>query len=205
MMRAALYARVSHRDQKTVPDQLADLRAYCERQGWTVTAEFSDVISGRKNSRPERNELIQQSYKGRFDVVVVWRLDRWSRSAQDALNTLAELDRIEVSFVSLQEKLDFSTPIGRAMVRILAVFAELDRETIAERTKAGLERAKARGMKMGRPPSARGKTKMVLYLAEEGKNNSEIAKECKISRASVIRIRRANGISTHSDPDQFQA
>ena len=192
MMRAALYARVSHRDQKTVPDQLADLRVYCDRQGWTVTAEFSDVITGKRSTRPQRNELIKQSYKGRFDVVLVWKLDRWSRSAQDALNTLAELDRIEVVFVSLHEKLDFSTPMGRAMVRILAVFAELERETITERTRAGLEKAKAKGVKMGRPASARGKAKMVLWLAEEGRNNSQIAKELKISRASVIRIRRAH-------------
>ncbi len=191
-MRAALYARVSHRDQKTVPDQLADLRAYCDRQGWNVTAEFSDIISGKRNNRPQRNELIKQSYKGKFDVILVWKLDRWSRNSQDALNTLAELDRIDVAFVSLQEKLDFSTPKGRAMVRILAIFAELERETIAERTKAGIEKAKAKGMKMGRPASAQGKTKMVLWLAEEGRNNSQIAKELRISRASVIRIRRAH-------------
>ena len=189
-MRAALYARVSHRDQTTIPDQLSDMRAYCARQGWTVTAEFSDIISGKRNTRPQRNELIKQCYKGRFDVILVWKLDRWSRSAQDALVTLAEFVRIEVAFVSLREKLDFTTPMGRAMVGILAIFAELDRENINERTKAGIEKAKAKGIKMGRPPSARGKTKMVLWLAEEGKNNSQIAKELKISRASVIRIRR---------------
>jgi len=196
MMRAALYARVSHRDQKTIPDQLADLRAYCDRQGWNVTAEFSDVISGKRNSRPQRNELIKQTYKGRFDVILVWKLDRWSRSAQDALNTLAELSRIDVAFVSLQEGLDFTTAMGRAMVGMLAIFAELEREMIADRTRAGVEKAKARGMRMGRPPSARGKSKMVLWLAEEGRNNSQIAKELKISRASVLRIRRANGNKT---------
>jgi putative DNA-invertase from lambdoid prophage Rac len=191
-LRAALYARVSHRDQTTIPDQLNDLLAYCDRHGWKVAAEFSDVISGKRNNRPQRNELIKQSYKGKFDIVLVWKLDRWSRSSQDALNTLAELDRIDVAFVSLQEKLDFTTPMGRAMVRILAVFAELERETIQERTKAGMQKAREKGIKWGRPASAKGHTKMVLYLAEEGYNNSQIAKQLKISRASVMRIRRAH-------------
>jgi DNA invertase Pin-like site-specific DNA recombinase len=192
-MRAALYARVSHRDQTTIPDQLADLRAYAERQGWKVAAEFSDTISGKKHTRPQRNELIKQCYKGKLDVILVWKLDRWSRSSQDALNTLAELERFDVAFVSLQEKLDFTTPMGRAMVRILAVFAELERETIVERVKAGVEKARARGVRMGRPASAKGHTKMVLYLAEEGQNNTQIAKALKISRASVMRIRRTHG------------
>lgn len=193
-MRAALYARVSHRDQKTIPDQLADLRAYCERQGWKVVREFSDTISGRRNTRPQRNELIKASYKGKFDVVLVWKLDRWSRSLLDAVSTLAELSRIEVAFVSLREKLDFTTPMGRAMVGLLAVFAELEREMISERTRAGTEKARARGIRGGRPPTARRQTKMVLYLVEEGRTNTEIARELKISRASVIRIRKANSL-----------
>jgi putative DNA-invertase from lambdoid prophage Rac len=84
--------------------------------------------------------------------------------------------------------------MGRAMVALLAIFAELERDIIMERIQAGIERAKKKGMKMGRPASARGKTKMVLWLVEEGRNNSQIARELKISRASVMRIRRANEI-----------
>jgi len=188
MVRAALYARVSSRDQATIPDQLADLRGYCEREGWKVTAEFSDVISGRRNTRPQRDRLIKETYKGRYDVVLVWKLDRWSRNVLDALMTVAELTRLNVAFVSYREKLDLTTPTGRAMAQMIAVFAELEREMIVDRIKAGVQKARERGSKFGRPATVQQHRAKVRELHGEGKSQYEIAALLKISRRSVQRL-----------------
>lgn len=191
MVRAALYARVSSRDQATIPDQLADLRDYCEREKWKVAAEFSDVISGRRNTRPQRDKLIKETYKGRYDVVLVWKLDRWSRNVLDALMTVAELTRLNVAFVSYREKLDLTTPTGRAMAQMIAVFAELEREMIVDRIKSGVQKAREKGKKFGRPATAQEHALEVIEYRAQGKSHNEIAGILGISRRSVQRILEA--------------
>jgi len=187
---AVLYARVSSRDQKTIPDQLADLRDYCTRRGWSVAAEFSEKESGSRDTRPRRYELLTRAFSGEFDVILVWKLDRWSRSTLDALLTLSELHARGLAFVSATEGLDFTTPYGRAMAGLLAVFAQLERETTLERVHAGIKRAKAKGVKFGRPATARAKRRRVLAvkLSHPGWTPKEIGQEVGISRSSVIRI-----------------
>lgn len=187
-LRAALYARVSSRDQKTIPDQLADLRAYCERRGWTVSGEFSEKESGVRDTRPMRYDLLQRAFRGEFDVIAVYKLDRWSRSTLDALLTLSELHSRGLAFVSATEGLDFTTPYGRAMAGLLAVFAQLERETTVDRVRAGVKRAQEKGVKFGRPATARAKRARVLELSSAGKKPLEIARKLKIGRSSVIRI-----------------
>ena len=123
-------------------------------------------------------------------MILVWKLDRWSRSTLDALLTLSELHARGLAFVSATEGLDFTTPYGRAMAGLLAVFAQLERETTLERVHAGIKRAKAKGVKFGRPATARAKRRRVLAvkLSHPGWTPKEIGQEVGISRSSVIRI-----------------
>jgi putative DNA-invertase from lambdoid prophage Rac len=122
-VRAGLYARVSTHDQQTLPLQLAAMRSYVGKQGWKTALEIQDVGSGA-SLRPKRDELIKAARRRELDRIVVWRLDRWGRSLVDLVNTLQELASLNVGFVSLNEALDLTTPSGRALGGMLAVFAE---------------------------------------------------------------------------------
>src|SRR6202050_1349013 len=153
MFRAGLYARVSTNDQQTLPMQIRALREYAARRGWTITLQVREVGSGAVK-REAREKLLEAARRREIDVVLVWRLDRWGRSVTDLLNTLEELDHLGVGFVSLTEALDLTTPAGRAMAGLLAVFAEFEREILRERTRAGLANARQNGKRLGRPMTA---------------------------------------------------
>ena len=120
--RVGLYARVSTQDQQTLPMQLAAMRDYAKRRGWTVASESKEVGSGAK-TRPLREELLKAARRRELDCIVVWRLDRWGRSLLDLIGTLDELTHLGVGFVSLTEALDMTTPSGRALAGMLSVFA----------------------------------------------------------------------------------
>jgi hypothetical protein len=122
-LRAGVYARVSTNDQQTLPMQLRDLRDYAGRRGWTIAMQVKEVGSGA-SQRQAREKLIEATRRREIDVVLVWRLDRWGRSVADLLATLQELEHLGVGFVSLTEALDLTTPAGRAMAALLAVFAD---------------------------------------------------------------------------------
>jgi len=131
MFRAGLYARVSTNDQQTIPLQSRALREYAARRGWTVAIQVREVGSGAAK-REAREELLDAARRREIDVVLVWRLDRWGRSVTDLLATLQELEHLGVGLVSLTEALDLTTPAGRAMAALLAVFAEFEREILRE-------------------------------------------------------------------------
>src|SRR5215471_9466723 len=135
--RVGLYARVSTHDQQTLPMQLAAMRTYAKKRKLTVTVEVKDVGSGA-SARPKRDALIEAARRREIDLVLVWRLDRWGRSLVDLVNTLQELNALDVGFVSLSEALDLTTPSGRALAGMLAVFAELDRGILRDRVKAAI-------------------------------------------------------------------
>src|SRR5579872_2072281 len=137
MFRAGLYARVSTNDQQTLPMQSRVMREYAARRGWTIAMQVREVGSGAAK-RESREKVLAAARRREIDVVLVWRLDRWGRSVTDLLATLQELEHLGVGFVSLTEALDLTTPVGRAMAGLLAVFAEFEREILRERTKAGL-------------------------------------------------------------------
>jgi DNA invertase Pin-like site-specific DNA recombinase len=123
MFRAGLYARVSTNDQQTIPLQIRALREYAARRDWTIALQVKEVGSGA-SQRQLREKLLEAARRREIDVVLlVWRLDRWGRSVADLLATLQELDHLGVDFVSLNEALDLTTPAGRAMAALLAVFA----------------------------------------------------------------------------------
>ncbi|PLS85858.1 MAG: resolvase, partial [Actinobacteria bacterium] len=152
-MRVGLYARVSTYDQQTLPMQLSAMREYAEHRGWAVAMEVSEIGSGAKE-REKRAQLLKAARRREVDAIVVWRLDRWGRSLVDLVTTLGELGELGVGFVSLTEALDLTTPTGRAMAGLLAVFAEFERDILRERVKAGIAQARAEGRPHGRPRTA---------------------------------------------------
>jgi putative DNA-invertase from lambdoid prophage Rac len=187
MFRAGLYARVSTNDQQTLPMQLRALRDYADRRGWTVAMQVREVSSGATN-RQARERLLDAARRREFDVVLVWPLDRWGRSVTDLLATLQELEHLGVGFVSLTEALDLSTPAGRAMAGLLAIFAEFEREILRERTRAGLVQARQNGKRLGRPATAAVHAAEIRKLHRAGVSKSEIARRIQIGRTSVRRI-----------------
>jgi putative DNA-invertase from lambdoid prophage Rac len=187
VLRAGLYARVSTNDQKTLPMQLRALREYAARRGWSVFSQVKEVGSGA-SQRQMREKLIEAARRREIDVVLVWRLDRWGRSVADLLATLQELQHLGVGFVSLTEALDLTTPAGRAMAALLAVFAEFEREVLRERVRAGLAHARQNGKRLGRPLTAALHADQVRKLRRAGMSKSEIARRLNIGRTSVRRV-----------------
>src|SRR5450631_4061883 len=187
MFRAGLYARVSTNDQHTLAMQSRAMREYAARRGWTIALQVREVNSGAAR-REAREKLLEAARRRELDVVLVWRLDRWGRSVTDLLATLQELEHLGVGFVSLTEALDLTTPAGRAMAGLLAVFAEFEREILRERVRAGLAHARQNGKRLGRPPSAALQASQVLKLYRSGISKAEIARRLQIGRTSVRRI-----------------
>src|SRR6202171_5103563 len=187
MFRAGLYARVSTNDQQTIPLQIRALREYTARRGWAIALHVKEVGSGA-SQRELREKLLEAARRREIDVVLVWRLDRWGRSVTDLLSTLQELEHLGVGFVSLTEALDLTTPAGRAMAALLAVFAEFEREILRERVRAGLAHARQNGKKLGRPVTAGIHADQVRKLYRSGVSKAEIARRLQISRTSVRRI-----------------
>jgi putative DNA-invertase from lambdoid prophage Rac len=187
MLRAGLYARVSTHDQQTLAMQNRALREYAARRGWTIALQVREVNSGAAK-REAREKLLEAARLREIDMVLVWRLDRWGRSVADLLATLQELEHLGVGFVSLTEALDLTTPAGRAMAGLLAIFSEFEREVLRERTRAGLAHARLNGKRLGRPATAAVHAAEIQKLHRAGVSQSEIARCVQIGRTSVRRI-----------------
>ncbi len=186
-MKAALYARVSTHDQQTLALQTQAMGEYATTRGWDVVMHVEETASGVKE-RTLRTQIIEAARRREIDVIVVWKLDRWGRSLPDLVANLQELQALGVGFVSLTEALDFTTPSGKALAGMLAVFAEFERDMLRERIKAGIAHARANGQAHGRPKTAALKADQVKTLDETGLNKSQIARELGISRTSVRRF-----------------
>jgi putative DNA-invertase from lambdoid prophage Rac len=143
--------------------------------------------------REAREKLLEAARRREIDLVLVWRLDRWGRSVTDLLATLQELEHLGVGFVSLTEALDLTTPAGRAMAGLLAIFSEFEREILRERVRAGLAHARQNGQRLGRPLTAGLQSDQVRKLYRAGVSKAEIARCLKIGRTSVRRILRSKG------------
>lgn len=150
MTRAAIYARVSTNAQDPEP-QLAALKEYVKRRGWALEGEYVDVASGGDTARANLRRMYQDAFKRNFDVLVVWKFDRLARSVRDLLRALETFDRLKIEFVSLTEALDTATPTGKFTFSILASVAELERDLIKERISLGIQAARAKGKRHGRP------------------------------------------------------
>jgi DNA invertase Pin-like site-specific DNA recombinase len=198
-MKAAIYARVSTSNNGQDPRvQTRELGEFCERRGWTLVPEYVDVgISGTKEKRPALDRLMADAYKRRFDVVVVWRFDRFARSVSHLLRALETFQTLGIEFVSLSEQMDTSTPTGKMVFTVLGAVAELERSLIVERVKAGLRNARAKGKRLGRPRIVVD-TARITALRTQGLSLRSIASELGIGlatlhRASVPRSKTRQG------------
>jgi DNA invertase Pin-like site-specific DNA recombinase len=151
-LRIAIYARVSTKNGQDPEMQLAELREYIRNRRWKIAGEYVDRgISGASDSRPELNRLMSDANRRRFDVVAVWKFDRFARSVSHLLRALETFRALGIEFVSLSESIDTGTPTGKMVFTVLVSVAELERSLIGERVRAGLRNAKARGTRLGRP------------------------------------------------------
>ncbi len=184
MKSAAIYARVSTTDQQP-RTQLRELRAYAKRRGLRVIDEFVDRESGAKFSRPRLNELMELARKRQLDVVLVWKFDRFARSSQQLINALEEFRGLDVDFISYTENIDTTTPTGKAFFTVISAFAEFERSLIRERVVAGLNRARADGVTLGRPTIDHDQLRVIRKLRREGLSLRAIASATGLSRSVV--------------------
>jgi DNA invertase Pin-like site-specific DNA recombinase len=185
-MKVALYARVSTTGKgQDVDLQLRDLRGYVEGRKMQVYREYVDPgFSGRKDKRPALDLLMDDARKKKFDVVMVWRFDRFARSTRHLVTALEEFKHLGVDFVSYMENIDTSSPMGKAMFAITSAIAELEVDLIRERVKAGLANAMAKGVKIGRP-SLMVDEKKIVDLRGEGFTIRGIADRMNLKRSFV--------------------
>src|SRR6202521_5055463 len=188
-MKAAIYARVSTTNHgQDISMQTRELREYCERRGFEIAGEYTKVgISGSKDSRPELNRLMADAHKRRFDVVCVWRFDRFARSVSHLLRALETFKALGIDFVSFSEQMDTSTPAGKMVFTVLGAVAELERSLIVERVRAGLRNAKAKGKRLGRPRVAVDAAR-IEELRSQGLSWPKIAVELGVSVGTIYRV-----------------
>jgi len=184
--RAVLYMRVSSVDQHP-ETQLHDLRQMAAQRGFEIVQEYTDRISGVKARRPGLGDLMRDARRGRFDVVLVWSCDRIARSTRHLLEVLDEFNHLNVEFISFREQIDTSGPLGRAIVVIIGAVAELERNLIIERVRAGMRRARLEGRHIGRNPIAFDR-EAILCDRRRGESLRKIARYHRISTATVRRV-----------------
>ena len=181
--RAAIYARVSTLDQEP-ENQLQELRRYVEARGWTAQEYVDHGVSGIKDRRPALDRLVKDAKRRRFDVLVCWRLDRLGRSLKHLITLLADLEALGVSFVSLAEGIDATTPAGKLQMHILGAISEFERSRTIERVQAGLQRAKRQGRTLGRPRTVISPFELARV---EGLSTREAAKVLGVPRSTLQR------------------
>jgi DNA invertase Pin-like site-specific DNA recombinase len=191
--RIALYARISTSSSGQSPEmQLRELREYCERRGWMIAGEYVDMgISGAKDRRPELDRLMADAHKRRFDVIAVWKFDRFARSVSHLLRALDTFRVLGIEFASLSESLDTATPAGRMVFTVLGAVAELERSLIAERVRAGLRNARAKGKRLGRPRVAVDVAR-IGRLRSQGHSWAKIADLLGVGEGTIYRLARAS-------------
>src|SRR5690242_11506370 len=190
-IRVAIYGRVSTVNHgQDVSMQTRELRQFAEARGWNVAGEYIDAgVSGAKDSRPELNRLMVDAHKRRFDVVCVWRFDRFARSVSHLLRALETFKALGIDFVSFSEQMDTSTPAGKMVFTVLAAVAELERSLIVERVRAGLRNARAKGKRLGRPRVTVDAAR-IASLRASGLSWPKIARELGVSVGKVYEAAR---------------
>jgi DNA invertase Pin-like site-specific DNA recombinase len=185
--RTVLYLRVSTLDQHPETQRL-DLVKLAEQRGLEIVGDYVDHgFSGARVKRPGLDRLLADARRGNFDVVLVWACDRLARSTRHFLEVLDELSRLNIEFFSFRENLDTGGALGRAVVIIISAIAELERNLIIERVRAGMRRARLEGRRLGRPP-LNVDIEAILRDRARGRSLSQLAKAYRISRTSVSRV-----------------
>lgn len=186
-MRVAIYARVSTSDQ-SVDMQISDLKQYAMQRSFTVYREYCDIgISGSKDSRPMLDTLMADARKGKINIVLVWKFDRFARSTRHLIiNALSEFNHLGVEFISYTENIDTSSPTGKVLFTIISAMAEFERDLIRERVKAGLNHARQKGIRLGRPILlTENLCEKIQELRTKGYSIRAIAKQVKVSSSLV--------------------
>lgn len=182
---AAIYARVST-DKQKVDMQLNELRQFVARSGWKTYKEYIDQsFTGANTNRPAFLSMMEAARKRKFDVLVVWKLDRLSRSLKDLINTLDELGSCHIDFVSYDNNLDTSTPTGKLVFQIVGAVAEFEKDIIRERVIAGLANARLKGKRLGRPPKEEAIYEKAGIMRSEGLAFRKIGKELGVDEGTI--------------------
>ncbi len=193
---AVIYARVST-DKQKVDMQLNELRQFATRSGWKIYEEYIDQnYTGGNTNRPAFLAMIEAARKRKFDILLVWKLDRLSRSLKDLINTLDELGGYGIDFVSYDNNLDTSTPTGKLVFQIVGAVAEFEKDIIRERVVAGLAAARAKGKRLGRPPISNITFEKAKEMRDQGKSFRAIGRELNIDEGTIRkRFKTINKIS----------
>ncbi len=191
--KVAIYARVSTTNHgQDVGLQTRELRQFAEARAWAVAGEYVDAgVSGAKDSRPELNRMMADAHKRRFDVVCVWRFDRFARSVSHLLRALETFKALGIDFVSYSEQMDTSTPAGKMVFTVLGAVAELERSLIVERVRAGLRNARVKGKRLGRPRVSVD-TARITALRSKGLSWAKIGEELGLGEGTVRRSAQAS-------------
>ena len=183
----AIYARVST-DRQSTENQLQELREFVDRSGWKVFREYvDDGYSGKDTKRPAFNDMMKRAKERKFRAVVVWKLDRLSRSLKDLILTIEELSSRGIDFVSYGNQIDTTTPSGKLLFQIVGAVAEFEREIISERVKLGLKNARKKGKRLGRPPTSEKTVREAKKLRKEGLSYREISDRLGIDHSTICR------------------
>lgn len=184
-MKVAIYLRVSTHKQ-TTDNQDPQLIAYCEKNGFEIVKTYRDTVSGGSNLRKGRDKLFVDAANGEFDAVVVWKLDRWSRSMVDSLTTVQSLLDMGIKFRSVTEQFDTISASGVMHFNILAAFATFERAMMRERICMGMELARSKGKQIGRRiKTTEQETQRILEMRADGRSIREIAKTLRITRGAT--------------------
>jgi len=189
--RAALYLRVS-RDGQTTENQRLALEAVASQRGWSITNVYEDNgISGAKgrDQRPGLAALTKDASRARFDVVMAWALDRLGRSLRDLMDTLQDLESANVDLFLHQQAIDTTTPAGRVFFHILGVFSEFEHDMIRSRVNAGLDRARAKGVRLGRPRVSKKVEGAIRIRLGAGEGMLKVAKTLGVGVSTVQRVK----------------
>jgi DNA invertase Pin-like site-specific DNA recombinase len=188
--RAAIYVRCSTAEQET-DMQETEVREYCDRRGWSYTVYQDKAQSGAKNDRPALNQMLSDMRRRRFDIVVVWKLDRLARSLKQLLTIGEECRSLGVDLVSLRQNIDTTLPAGRLTFQILGAVAEFERELLRERVKAGMAQARRTGKHVGRPALRKfqpAEIQQIRELRSQGTSVRKLAKDFETSQWMVARV-----------------
>ena len=188
--RIAIYARVSTKNNGQDPEtQLVALREYVQARGFDAVDEYVDVgISGSKDRRPALDRLMKDARRRRFDAVLVARFDRFARSTRHLVLALEEFNALDIDFISLSESIDTSTPMGKMVYTVIAAVAELERSLIGERVVMGINRAKVKGKRLGRPRGSKASLRKIRKLKGKGLSVRDIAHQLNVSKSTVSRL-----------------
>lgn len=181
-IKVAIYLRVSTQDQNC-DLQREDLLQYTNSREWNVFQVYEDKATGTNSNRSSLKQMLQDARHRRFDVLICWKLDRIARSLKDLVTIIQELTELGVSFVALKDSVDLTTSAGRLMLHIIGSFAQFEADIIKERVRSGLDAARRKGTRLGRPPQV--SLNKVLELQERGFSLGRIAKQIGVSKSAV--------------------